>query len=295
MTDIFTAIGIVLVVSLTLGLLVARSPQPSGVWRTAAMAILLIGAFGNVFYSTGLIVWARYIPHSAVIVWANVVPIAAAISAGLAYRLPNTPHWRQLLASGLLGLLSFGTVFWPLQGFILRPPQPGGNTWSQGVALQTSWSSCSPAAAATLLRANGVDVDESDLMTACLTDNRGTVSLGLYRGVKLFADANDLEVEIVPPSLDQLIIDDQWPVLLMVRLPKTGVEDPRYEHNWGWIPGLGHSVVCFGRLPNGNFIVGDPSIGREQWTTEDMKILWHGDGIRLHKRGEPFDANAPKH
>lgn len=292
MSDIFFAIGSVLTVSLVLGLLVARSTKPSGMWRTAAMAILLLGAFGNVFYSTGMIVWARYIPHSAVIVWANLVPVAAAISAGLAYRLPNTPHWRQLLAAGLLALLSIGTAFWPVQGFILRPTQPGGNTWSQGVALQTSWSSCSPAAAATLLRANGVDVNESDLMTACLTDSRGTVSLGLYRGVKLYADANDLDVEIIPPSLDQLYTDNQWPVLLLVRLPKTGVDDPRYEQHWGWIPGLGHSVVALGLRSNGNLLIGDPSIGREQWTRKDMETLWHGDGIRLHKRQQPFDSAA---
>ena len=284
MTDIFSAIAIVLFASIFLGVLVAWSERPEGYWRVTAMAILLLGAFGNVFYSTGRIIWAKYIPHSAVIVWANLIPIAAAIAAGLAFRLPNTPRWRQFLSSGMLGLLSIGTVFWPLQGFILRPPQPGGNVWKQDVAMQTSWSSCSPAAAATLLRANGIDVNESDLVTARLTDSRGTVSLGLYRGIKLYADANGFDVEIVPESLEELYLDDEWPVLLMVRLPRSGVDDPRYENNWGWIPGLGHSVVALGRTSKGGIVIGDPSIGRELWTDRDMQVLWHGEGIRLRKR-----------
>lgn len=281
MTDIFSAIGVVLAVSLISGVGVAACKKPAGDLRVALMTILLFGAFGSLFYTTGKIFWARYIPHSAVIVWSNFVPLLTALAAGLAYRLPKTPHWRQLLSSGLLGLLSFGSVFWPVIGFIIRPTQPGGNTWHQGVAIQTSRCSCSPAAAATLLNANGIRVNESDLMISCLTDSRGTVSLGLYRGIRLHADQHDMEVEIVPSSLDELYAQDEWPVLLLVELPRAGVEDPRYEQDWGWIPGLGHSVVALKATPSGDLIIGDPSIGLERWTRRDLEVLWHGDGIRL--------------
>lgn len=284
MSDITIAIGTMLAISAATGLAVAKSKQPEGQLRVGAMAILLFGAFGNMYYSAGKIFWAKYFPHSAVIVWSNFVPIAAAVAAGLAFRLPKTPRWRQITSSCLLASIAVGAAFWPIIGAVFRPAPPGGDTWIRQVALQTSRSSCSPAAAATLLRAHDVDVNEGDLVPLCLSDDRGTVSLGLYRGLKLYADKNNLDVEIISRSLTELYEQDEWPVLLMVELPEYGVKDPRYQRDWGWIPGLGHSVVAFGRLPGGYLLVGDPSIGMEQWRETDLQVLWHGDGIRLRKR-----------
>ncbi|MEZ6090770.1 MAG: hypothetical protein R3C05_22665 [Pirellulaceae bacterium] len=72
----------------------------------------------------------------------------------------------------------------------------------------------------------------------------------------------------------------------MIRLPTSGVDDPRYESNWGWVPGLGHSVVAFGSLPNGDVIIGDPSIGREFFASQGMQVLWHGEGICMQKQSQ---------
>ena len=76
------------------------------------------------------------------------------------------------------------------------------------------------------------------------------------------------------------LLDDDWPVLLAVQLPH-GVDDRRYADQWGWIPGMGHSVVALGRTPDGGIIVGDPAGGLERWTEADLKVLWHGAGVRV--------------
>ena len=118
------------------------------------------------------------------------------------------------------------------------------------------------------------------MIPLCLTDYAGTPTLGLYRGVKLIANRNNRRIEIIDRSLEDLLRDDDWPVLLAVRLP-FGVEDRRFTDEWGWIPGMGHSVVAFGRTPDGGFIIGDPAVGLERWSKSELEILWQGNGLRV--------------
>ena len=54
--------------------------------------------------------------------------------------------------------------------------------------------------------------------------------------------------------------------------------------NWGWTPGMAHSVVFFRTLPNNLVEIGDPSVGREHWGMDGIETLWHGDAMRLVKR-----------
>lgn len=56
------------------------------------------------------------------------------------------------------------------------------------------------------------------------------------------------------------------------------------KHEWGWTPGLGHAVVVFGRTGDDLIEVGDPSVGREHWRVEDLRVLWPGAGLRLVRR-----------
>ena len=162
----------------------------------------------------------------------------------------------------------------------LRPPPLGGDEWKANVAMQTSWATCSPAAAATLLRAEGIAVSEKTMIPLCLTDSDGTPTLGLYRGIKLISQMHDREVEVLSGTLSDLLRDDDWPVLLAVELP-FGTSDPRFVEQWGWIPGTGHSVVALGRRLDGGIVIGDPAVGLEIWTEADLSILWHGSGMRL--------------
>jgi len=240
---------------------------------TFAMIIFLL-------YGSGQLFWARVFPVSAAIIYSNFAAIFAAMAAGWAWRLPSTPTWRRAILATLLSISSVIAILWPLLAIVLRPPPAGGDQWSRGVAMQTSWATCSPAAAATLFRGEGITVSEAELIPLCLTDYAGTPTLGLYRGVRLIANQHGREVKLLDGGLPRLIADDDWPVLLSVRLP-FGVEDRRFVEQWGWIPGMGHSIVVLGRTSDGRFVIGDPAAGLEFWSEADLDLLWQGVGMRV--------------
>jgi hypothetical protein len=231
-------------------------------------------------YGSGQLFWARAIPVSAAIIYSNMATIFAAMAAGWAWRLPHTPQWRRASLAALLSISSVVAILWPLLSIAVRPPPPGGNQWRQGVAMQSSWATCSPAAAATFFRGEGIAVSEAEMIPLCLTDYAGTPTLGLYRGVKLIANRNERGVVLLDGGLARLVADDDWPVLLSVRLP-FGVEDRRFVEQWGWIPGMGHSVVVLGRTDDGKFLVGDPALGLEIWSKAELDLLWQGVGMRV--------------
>src|SRR5262245_62146109 len=98
--------------------------------------------------------------------------------------------------------------------------------------------------------------------------------------MRLVASRSNRRVEIVDRSLDRLLQQDDWPVLAAVRLP-FGVNDPRFAQEWGWIPGMGHSVVVLRRTPGGEFIIADPAVGLEHWSESKLQTLWQGNGLRV--------------
>lgn len=260
----------------------AGHTRASGQGIKLCMAVSLLGMFYFQLYASGQLFWARLIPVSAAIVYSNLSAPLAALAAGWSLRLPQTPVWRRMLMVVLLGAACIVALLWPMLSIVLRPAPAGGNNWQQQVAMQTSWATCSPAAAATLLRANDIDVSEAEMIPLCLTDGSGTPTLGLYRGIKLVAERHQRSVQVLDMTLDELLAADQWPVLLAVKLPH-GTEDRRYAEQWGWIPGMGHSVVAFASASEGQIWVGDPSVGLERWSRADMQVLWHGDGLRLQQ------------
>lgn len=247
------------------------------------MACLAIAALAMVLfllYAAGQLFWARFVPSSAAIIYTNLSAVFAALAAGWAWRLPKTPVWRRAILSFLLASGSVIAVFWPLLSIALRPPPVGEDHWQDDVAMQTSWATCSPAAAATLFRAEGIKVSESHMIPLCLTDSSGTPTLGLYRGIKLVAMNNGRDVELLNGTVADLLKADDWPVLITVQLP-FGVDDRRFEDEWGWIPGMGHSAVALGRSLNGGVLVGDPAVGLEEWTVADLEVLWRAAGLRV--------------
>ena len=60
--------------------------------------------------------------------------------------------------------------------------------------------------------------------------------------------------------------------------------DPIYTERYSWTPGKLHSVVLYGFAENDRVNIGDPSIGLEQWTVEDLRVLYRGTGLRLVRR-----------
>jgi predicted double-glycine peptidase len=150
--------------------------------------------------------------------------------------------------------------------------------WDDNVCLQTSQASCSPAAAATLLRAYCIDTTEQEMALLCLTSREGTSMLGLYRGLKIKTRNTAWDVYM----FDSATIDDlrgAGPVLLSVELRDGRLE--QHMQTWGWIPGVPHTVVLLGFVGDDKVLVADPAIGREVWFIDDLRLLWHGEGARL--------------
>lgn len=281
MSDIWIAVAVMTCVSAGAAVLAARLlSTDKGQSVMLCLALSIVAAIFFLLYFAGQLFWARIVPSSAAIIYTNLAAVFAGLGAGWAWRLPRTPRWRQISMAVALGGASLAAILWPLLSIALRPPPEGQNKWEGPVAMQTSWATCSPAAAATLLTAEGIPVSEREMIPLCLTDYEGTPTLGLYRGIKLVASRNRRRVEIVDRNLGRLLQEDDWPVLAAVMLPR-GVDDPRFEQEWGWIPGMGHSAVILGRSPQGEFVIADPAIGLEFWSESKLKTLWQGNGLRV--------------
>jgi ABC-type bacteriocin/lantibiotic exporter with double-glycine peptidase domain len=179
-------------------------------------------------------------------------------------------------------------------GELLGTPPFMGDAWRAGVCRQTSPASCGPAAAATLLAANGIPATEKELARLCLTTGDGTSARAIYRGLLLKTRGTDLRVEPFRGDIDALC-KLKGPTLLNVRLDPGPNVDPKFQAVWGWKPGVPHSVVMFRRRGDGRFVIGDPATGRELWDLRAMQTLWHGEGYRLVPRrpGQPGPTTAP--
>lgn len=148
--------------------------------------------------------------------------------------------------------------------------------------MQTSKESCSPAAAATLLYAHGIRTTEQEMAELCRTSRLGTTMLGLYRGLKIKTRGTQWDVEVFRGTIPEMR-GLGGTMLITVGLKKGQDADPRYQREWGWPPGVKHTVVVFD-FPGTEVEIGDPAAGREQWTLTDLETLWYGEGLRLIKR-----------
>ena len=283
MADLHTAIAIVVVSSvgtLLLGLRVGRRISN----RSATFACGLTVAFliAHVSLISDRLWVTRILPVSNVVILGDLLPPAVCFLAGLAWRvIPGHPLRRGVLIAILTGLCvhrSFRTAF-------AVPPGPLAERWRHDVCLQTSPATCSAAAAATLLCAHGIDATEAEMARLCLSTERGTSNHGLYRGLKLKTAGTAWDVEAFHTDAAGLRAAPGL-AILSVRLDPTPGVDPRYEKLWGWTPGVAHSVVFFGFVPDahGKVEIGDPAAGREHWSARDVDVLWHGEGLRLARR-----------
>ncbi len=281
MTDLYLALACVLVLSAFLacgGVIFARrTPQ----WLGLVVMIVLIVGLIVFLRSNGDRLWlAGVVPGSALIVAGNVTLPAVALLCGMAFaRMPGHPGRRLVLLVPLAALAGFDLVR-PLYG---HPPALG-DAWKNAVCCQTSGDSCSPAAVATLLRAYGIAGNEKELAWLCLTRPGGTPPAGVYRALVLKTAGLPLRPEPFHCDLATLRRTLDRPVLLTVGLEAGATVDPRYEKQWGWAPGVRHTIVLFRFLANDRIEVGDPDAGREIWSLDSLKVLWHGNGIRLRGR-----------
>jgi hypothetical protein len=281
MNDLATAVVILLALSIGVFWAVrvaARRLSPAAGVLLLALTLALIVAYALLLH--GSLLLAKLLPLSSVIVLGNWFPILISVCAAVVVSQDKLPKWRRAALTIVLVCLAVGCLLYPLR---CNPPRAGHSWTVDGVCLQTTQASCSPCAAATLLRQHGIAATETEMMRLCLTHRNATWQLGLYRGLKIKTRNTEWDVEPFSSTPDDLEQSGQFPVLLLVKLVPGQVVDRRYQEQWGWEPGLGHAVVVFdfdGQLAD----VGDPSVGREFWTLKDIDVLWQGQGLRLVRR-----------
>ncbi|MCW8131654.1 MAG: hypothetical protein KIS92_15010 [Planctomycetota bacterium] len=222
----------------------------------------------------------RLLPWSGLLVLGAWFTLPAAFLAGLAWRRVPGRAWRKALSCAALLVSAAYVAAMPLLGSAPRV----ANCWKEGVCLQTADSSCSAACAATILRDHGISASEAEMAELCLTRERGTTFFGLYRGLKLKTAGTPWDVETFTARVEDARDPAFGPAILVVGIPRTGALDPRYERNWGWVPGVQHAVVFYEINRDGKPVMGDPSVGRECWDMAGLHELWLGKGIRLVPR-----------
>jgi hypothetical protein len=218
------------------------------------------------------------LPFSNAIVLGNWVPLFVAMLAGLLWGRIVGSWLRRSFVIGSLVIVCLIATYRP----ILSAPPKMNDRWEMGVCLQTSQASCAPAAAATLLALHGIKTTEQEMALLCLTSERGTSMLGLWRGLKLETAGTDFDVYMFNDgTLDDLKRGE--PVLISVELKQDSLAMAKYLTPKGWLLGVPHTVVVLGFRPDGRILVADPAIGIDDkpWTVDDLAVLWHGVGARL--------------
>jgi hypothetical protein len=161
---------------------------------------------------------------------------------------------------------------WQAYGLLFgRVPPTAPPRIVDGVHRQSTLSTCSAAAAATLLETIGISTTETEMAALCLTRDAGTLQLGLYRGLRLKAPA--ASVEFLNGDFGAVVASPR-PVIAALGIGPAG-----------WTPiqrRAGHSVVVMGRLPDGRLDIADPLTGRHYPMTPDaFRQAWAGEAMRL--------------
>ncbi len=277
MTDLILGAVILAVLSLGVFFLTMRlgaKLHPRLCDALAAAVIILMGFYVRDVWDN--IVLAKWLPFSNLIVLGNGFPVAMAVLAGLAWNRVPPPTIRRVAIVSLLFGASAYAVYFPFRGQV---PECS-DTWEDGVCRQSTYDTCSAAAAATLLRMHKIETTEKEMAELCIT-RKGTSWLGLYRGMKLKTAGTDWDVEVFSTDADEILKNQSFPAIVFMRLTaQVADRNPEYEAG-GWIVGTSHSTVLMEMNSVGMCLMGDPSVGRELLRFEDFKQLYEGRGIRL--------------
>jgi hypothetical protein len=282
MWDLLLGLAIIAGLSLLAFWLTAAAARRLSCWQRNALALLIVA--GMVLYSRLLwqnTILAHWLPYSNLIVVGNWFPLFLAALAGVVVETPRLAWLRRAAAVAVLGGFAGFGVLYPLLGQAPRCDQK----WSAfGGYQQTTPYTCSAASAATLLQLHGISATEQEMAELCLT-RRGTSWLGLYRGLKLKTEGTEWNVELVRCSSDEVRRHTERPMIMEVGLEANAPIDAAFRSEFGWAPGLRHSVVL---LPSSGdrlqILDPTPQIGREEWDDESIRLLWRGHGLRLVKR-----------
>lgn len=245
----------------------SRRWSPRLRWGAVAVSLLALLAY-LAFVRDGALL-AR-LPATDVLAFGEALPLLAAVFLAVAFPLVKR-KWIVFPASAVVIFASYRPLFTPAPRILDRQ--------KDGCVIQTSPTSCSPAAAAILLRQHGIPATESEMAPLCMTRSFGTPFHGLVRGLRSRTRGTEWSVSIETPSFERL----QAPAILVVELTSdVARRDPRYEGPWGWTVGEKHVVVFLG-IDTDGVRIADPSIGFERWGVENLRDLWTGVAVRLVK------------
>ncbi|MCU0876186.1 MAG: hypothetical protein MUF06_00135 [Pirellulaceae bacterium] len=248
----------------------------------AITLLAVAGLFGYIRFLWFDPVLARWLPFSNLIVVGNWLPFFASAIAGFVWRrISDAPTRRWTTTLGLVGCGILAALF-PLLG---SKPQCG-NRWDQlRTCLQTTRHTCSAASAAMLLDRYGIVATEQEMAELCLT-RHGTNWQGLYRGLKLKTTQTPWDVEVSAGTIDEVLAEDRGPLILTVGLAAGAPADTPFTEEFGWVPGVGHSVLLERCSSNGSVVIADPAqeMCRESWSREQLEHLWRGYAFRLVPR-----------
>ena len=267
-----------------LGIVVAERASKRLSVLVLSVVLTLIGAY--LFYLWDDILLAKLLPFSYLIVVGNWLPPMASFLAGVSWKsMPGSLRRRNSYTAAVL-LIAIIAMIEPVWG----TAPSCEDAWEGFLCRQTSETTCSAAAAATLLNLHGIVATEQEMANLCLTRSRGTSWQGLYRGLCLKTVGTDFEVEVLSCGPHDLAVIDKSPAILVVGIPRGAKVEPIYTEEYHWGVGDLHSVVFLGYLPNGMAQIADPEHGVEAWSWKDLKVLVRGRAIRLVHRVAPLSA-----
>ena len=256
----------------------------------AALVAGLLYYIGEWWYDVRLV---RWLPYSNLIVVGNWLPLAAAMLAAFVWQETTLPIAKKWFMSSLLAGIAGYSLVSPMLGQAPRCE----NQWDRmGSCLQTTKQTCSPACAATMLKAHGIPATEQEMAELCLTRG-GTSWQGLYRGLKLKTAGTKWDVAVVQCRSAELSLLGKQPIILSVGLDRGTAIDSEFTREFGWIPGVNHSVVMHGFTSSKCALISDPTqaLCREEWDMNTLDTIWRGYAIRLVKRkGETHLASDNK-
>jgi hypothetical protein len=282
MWDLLLGLAVMAIGSLLVFRVTATVAHRLSWWPRNVLAILIVSAM--VLYSR--LLWqntalAQWLPYSNLIVIGNWFPLFLAALAGVVIEMRRLAWLRRAAVVTVLGGFASFAVLLPLAG---QAP-PCGKQWADfGGCQQTTPYTCSPASAATLLQLHGIAATEQEMAELCLT-RRGTSWLGLYRGLKLKTQGTAWDVELVRCSATEVSQHTDRPMIMEVGLEADTPIDAAFRSEFGWVPGVRHSVVLLASTDRRLHVLDpSPQIGREEWNDESLHLLWRGHGLRLVKR-----------
>jgi hypothetical protein len=252
---------------------------------------MVVGIFAYIQFLWYDVRLVQLLPFSNLIVLGNWFPVAASALAGFAWHLIPGRVWRKSFSATGLITAAFYSLLWPLYG---SPPDCERAWTADGICLQTTAKTCTPACAATVLRRCGIEATEAEMAELCLT-REGTTWQGLYRGLKRKTAGTGWDVEVLQCDAADVLAMGEQPVILSVGLPKTTTTNQQAATaEWGWMPGIGHSVTLLGRSNHGRYVIADPApgIGREEWTANELRYLFRGTAMRLVRRSASAPVNG---